>query len=65
MVLKIMRLAAVKNATGLGRTTIYNKIKEGKFPKPVQLGPKSVGWPENEIHAWQTALIEQRDSAHK
>lgn len=42
--------------TGLARSTIYKKIKENTFPKPILLGAKSVGWVENDIQEW----IQQR-----
>jgi len=34
----------------------------GEFPKPVKLGPKSVGWLESEIADWQKNRIACRDS---
>ena len=27
-------------------------MKEGNFPKPIALGPRSVGWLESEISEW-------------
>jgi len=52
MVTKILRLPSVKQQTGLSRSTIYLRVKEGQFPKPVSLGGRSVGWIESEIQAW-------------
>src|SRR3546814_17227601 len=37
---------------GLGRSTIYRWMSEGKFPRPVQLGGYSVAWAESEIDGW-------------
>lgn len=54
--LKILRLPAVEDRTGLRRSTIYLKISQDKFPKPISLGYRSVGWIEEEITSW----IEQR-----
>ncbi len=31
------------------RIQIYRDIKAGKFPAPIELGPNSVGWFEDEI----------------
>jgi prophage regulatory protein len=45
----ILRLPAVKTSTGLSRSTIYLRVSQGKFPKPVSLGARAVGWLENEI----------------
>ena len=53
----ILRLPAVKDATGLSRSTIYERVRQGTFPAPVPLGAKAVGWLESEVGAWirQTA----------
>jgi len=48
-----MRLPAVKAATGLGRTSIYDLMKEGRFPKSRRIaGAHAVGWDSLEIEAW-------------
>lgn len=52
MATAILRLPTVKTRTGLSRSTIYNRMKEGDFPKPIRLGPRAVGWLENEVDAW-------------
>jgi prophage regulatory protein len=58
---RILRRAEVEQTTGLPRAAIYDKIARGKFPRPIKLGKRSVGWLETEIVAWQTALIAERD----
>jgi prophage regulatory protein len=62
MLRRILRLPQVVEATGERRSTIYKRISEGEFPKPVKLGAKSVGWVEDEIAAYNEARIAQRDS---
>jgi prophage regulatory protein len=47
----ILRLPAVKTRTGLSRSTIYLRVAEGKFPKPVSLGARAVGWVDAEVEA--------------
>ena len=49
---RILRLPDVKASTGLSRSTIYERISEGTFPKQVSLGGRAVGWLENEIQEW-------------
>ena len=61
--LAILRRREVEARTGLGCSTIYDAIKAGTFPAPVQLGPKSVGWVESEINAWLAARVAARDAA--
>ena len=45
----ILRLPDVKRSTGLSRSTIYLRITQGTFPKPVSLGGRAVGWLEAEV----------------
>ena len=40
--MRIMRLKEVIEKTGLSRSTIYNLISQGKFPKQIELGARSV-----------------------
>ena len=54
----LLRRPAVSARTGLSRSSIYQAILDGTFPKPVKLGPKSVAWPSNEIDAWIQARID-------
>lgn len=54
----ILRLPSVKARTGLSRSTIYQRISEGRFPKPVSLGGRAVGWVEVEITDWLNQQIE-------
>jgi prophage regulatory protein len=49
---RIIRLPQVKDLTGLGRSSIYLGIKEGRFPRHINLGGRSVGWLESEIRQW-------------
>ncbi len=50
--IRIVRLPAVQARTGLGRSTIYVRLAEGSFPRPVQLGARAVGWIEEEVDEW-------------
>ena len=60
--LSILRRKQVEKRTGLSRSTIYLRIQEGTFPRPINLGARAVGWLENEIEAWLTSCLENRDS---
>ena len=64
MATAILRLPTVKDRTGLSRSTIYLRISQGKFPKPVSLGGRAVGWIEVEIEDWcnqQISTSRQRE----
>ena len=54
----ILRLPAVKTRTGLSRSTIYLRVAEGRFPKPISLGARAVGWVDAEVEAWLASQIE-------
>lgn len=57
MVQKIYRLPQVISLTGLSRSSIYLRISNQEFPKPVKLGRRAVGWPEDTIIAWQADVM--------
>lgn len=48
----IHRRRQVETRVGLSRSTIYDLIAKGLFPRPVQIGARSVGWRSDEIDAW-------------
>ena len=55
----ILRRKQVENRTGLSRSTIYARIAEGSFPRPIDLGGgRAVGSLESEIDAWLQERIE-------
>jgi prophage regulatory protein len=60
---KTLRLPAVIDVTGLPESTIYERIRKGKFPKPLKLEGRAVGWLETEIAAWQAARNAERIAA--
>ena len=59
MVNNILRLPQVKKQTGLARSTIYLRISEGSFPKPISLGVRAVGWLETDISDWIQSRIDE------
>lgn len=65
MATTILRLPAVKARTGLSRSSIYLRITEGTFPRPVNLSARAVGWVEDEIQEWLEQRIKARRKAAK
>ena len=53
----ILRRKTVQLRTGYSRSTIYLRITQGLWPKPVRLGARAVGWPANEVAAINEARI--------
>ena len=63
MIKKIYRLPEVMDMTGLSRSSIYLRVSTDEFPKPVKLGRRAVGWPEDTIIAWQSRMMEAQDES--
>jgi prophage regulatory protein len=59
----ILRLPAVLADTGLSRSTIYLRIAQGVFTRPVSLGARAVGWPAHEVTAINAARIAGKSDA--
>ncbi|QGX39377.1 helix-turn-helix transcriptional regulator [Permianibacter aggregans] len=53
----IYRLPAVKIESGLSRSTLYLRIAQGLWTKPVSLGGRTVGWPACEVTTLNAARI--------
>ena len=54
---RFLRLPEVMARTGLSRSTIYVRLDEGRFPPPVSLGARAVGWIESEVDEWMRERI--------
>ncbi|WP_339326073.1 AlpA family transcriptional regulator [Cronobacter sakazakii] len=48
---RLMPITDVCAATGYKKPTIYEWMRDGKFPRPVKIG-RSVRWPSSEVDAW-------------
>jgi prophage regulatory protein len=55
--LTIWRRRQVEDASGYSRSTIYLRIRQGLWPKPVRLGARVVGWPASEVAAVNAARV--------
>lgn len=55
---RLVRLREVLTRTGVGRSTLYVLIANGKFPKPVSVaGMRISAWSQSAIDEWiQTQL---------
>ena len=52
---KLLRLEAVISLIGMKRSWILQKVKDGKFPKPLRLSPRAVAWRQSDIMEWINA----------
>lgn len=53
--MKLLRRRDVSAITGMPRSTLYAAMKEGRFPKAIRLGKRSVAWRLDQIEAWINA----------
>lgn len=51
----LMPLRAVTQFTSLSRATLYRRMREGSFPKPLRIGENRVAWRYEDIEAWLKA----------
>ena len=56
---RFLRLPEVLARTGLSRSTIYVRLDQGRFPRPVSLGGRAVGWIESEVDEWIRERIDE------
>jgi len=59
MLPKILRRKDIENQFGLSRSTIYAMMANGRFPKPVKLGHRAVGWRSDELQSWFENMQEE------
>lgn len=59
----ILRRKQVEAETGYSRSTIYLRIAQGLFVKPVSLGARAVGFPAGEVIALNAARIAGKTDA--
>jgi len=59
----ILRLPTVKSESGLSRSTLYLRITQGLWTKPISLGGRSVGWPASEVVTLNAARIAGKSDA--
>lgn len=62
---RVLRRKEVISMVGLGTTRLYELISEGKFPKPIKLSVRSVGWLESEVQGWIKERAECREATAK
>ena len=53
---KLLRFPAVRERTGLSRSTIWRLESRGEFPRHHRIAPNVVAWIEEEVSSW----IQQR-----
>lgn len=55
---RLLRRRDVESRTGLKKSTLYELMQGGQFPRPIPLTGQTVAWPEAEVDAWIRARLE-------
>lgn len=58
---EIWRLRRVLAAIGMSRSWLYEEVDEGRFPAPLQLGQRAIGWRRSDIQAWLETRVRKVD----
>lgn len=49
---KLLRLPQVLNTVGISRSTLYQLVARGDFPKPIKISRRACAWPESAVQRW-------------
>ena len=58
MSVEIIGRKALEARIGLSCSTIYMMMSEGRFPRPIKIGRRAVGWRATDVEEWLKALTE-------
>ncbi len=53
----LLRRPSVQHVSGQSRSTLYLRISEGLWTRPVSIGPRAVAWPASEVAALNAARV--------
>ena len=56
--LRLLRFPAIRERTGLSRSTIWRLERRGAFPKHRRISPNAVAWVEDEVNVWIRERVE-------
>jgi prophage regulatory protein len=59
--LSVSRIAKVSIRVGFSISSIYRKVADGTFPRPIRTGPGAIAWLDSDIDAWLWERISERD----
>jgi prophage regulatory protein len=62
---RLLRLSEVSTMIGLGRSSIYRYVSEGRFPSPIHVGYRSVRWKLADVLTWRAHISGTGALAHK
>ena len=60
---KLLTMAELKEFVPYSKPTIYQMVREGRFPRQVRLGPNRVAWRLSEVLGWIDERAAEREAA--
>jgi prophage regulatory protein len=60
---QFLRPGTVQYLTGLSHSTLWRLSRAGKFPRPVKIGIRCVGYRRSEVESWIQSRMAARDNA--
>lgn len=60
---RVLKLKEVVARTAKAKSTVYDDVAKGIFPKPIKIGTRASGWLESEVDAWLEKRISERGEA--
>ena len=58
----MLRMRDVVRLTGVSKSSIKRMVIDKRFPPPMRLSTRRIGWPAREVKAWLRQLDDQRRS---
>ena len=59
---RVLRLREVAERLGVSHDTIRRMVRDGRFPPPVQIAVRSIGWLEADLDTWLAERRQKRGS---
>ncbi len=56
---RFLRIPEILQRTGMRKTTFYNRINLGLFPKQIPIGSNLVVWIERDVQTWIQEQIDK------
>ena len=56
----MLRMGDVVRLTRISGSTVKRMVLDGRFPKPLRLSPRRIGWPARDVKVWLRQLEDQR-----
>ncbi|BBE51744.1 Phage transcriptional regulator [Ferriphaselus amnicola] len=52
MDMRLLRLSEVLALVRLGKTTLYQLVKDGDFPAPIKISRRATAWRSEDVSNW-------------